>query len=105
MKWGLKDAVVEELIHAFQGFPIEKVVLFGSRARGTNKATSDIDLAVFAPTMTHRQVSLLSNTLDEIDIIYRLDLVHVDEAVNPQLIHNIEKEGQLIYENKGDTKV
>jgi predicted nucleotidyltransferase len=105
MKWGLKEAVVEELIHAFQSYPIEKVVLFGSRARGSNNATSDIDLAVFAPNMTHRQISLLSDTLDEIDIIYQLDLVHVDETVNPQLIHNIEQEGQLIYENKGETEV
>jgi predicted nucleotidyltransferase len=95
MKWGLKEVVVEELIHTFQAFPIEKVVLFGSRARGTNNATSDIDLAVFAPNMTHRQISLLSDALDGSDIVYRIDIVHVDETVNPILISNIENEGQV----------
>jgi predicted nucleotidyltransferase len=72
-------------------------VLFGSRARGTNNATADIDLAVYAPRITHRQLSLLSDDLDETNIIYRFDLVHINETANPQLIANIEKEGQVIY--------
>jgi uncharacterized protein len=97
MKWGLKDSIVEELKDTFKKYPVEKVVLFGSRARGTNDATSDIDLAVYASRITHRQLSLLSDDLDETNIIYRFDLVHIDETANPQLIANIEKEGHVIY--------
>jgi predicted nucleotidyltransferase len=97
MKWGLKDSIVEQLKDTFKKYPVEKVVLFGSRARGTNSATADIDLAVYASRMTHRQLSQLSDELEETEMIYLFDLVHIDETVNTQLIANIEKEGQVIY--------
>lgn len=97
MNGGLPAKTLEQLISIFRVHPIEKVVLFGSRARGTNSATSDIDLAVYAPEMTHRQISLLSEDMDESDMIYRFDLVHVSVTVDPYLRANIEKEGQVIY--------
>lgn len=97
MKWGLRDDVMENLYRIFKSYPMEKVVLFGSRARGTNSVTSDIDLAVYGRQMTNRQISLLSEDLDESDIIYRFDLVHVGATVNPQLMANIEKDGYVIY--------
>jgi predicted nucleotidyltransferase len=97
MKWGLKDSVLAQLTNTFKKYPVEKVVLFGSRAKGTYSATADIDLAIYAQRMTHRQLSLLSNELEETDMIYLFDLVHIDETVNTQLIANIEKDGQVIY--------
>jgi len=42
---GIKDCVLEEICNLAQQYEIEKVILFGSRARGDFYKTSDIDLA------------------------------------------------------------
>lgn len=47
MKYNLPDRVLRELYFFAQKYSIEKLVLFGSRARGTNTERSDIDIAVY----------------------------------------------------------
>lgn len=42
---GIKQNVVEEIIQLAEKYGLEKVILFGSRARGDYKERSDIDLA------------------------------------------------------------
>src|SRR6266404_2591179 len=41
-------------LHAIYGERIERMVLFGSRARGDAHADSDYDIAVFLEDMSHR---------------------------------------------------
>ena len=43
---GIKEQVIKEIILLAQKYAIEKVILFGSRARGDYHRSSDIDLAV-----------------------------------------------------------
>ena len=43
---GLRDNVISEIIDLAQKCGMEKVILFGSRARGDYTRISDIDLAV-----------------------------------------------------------
>lgn len=47
MKYNLPDRVLRKLYFFAQKYSIEKLVLFGSRARGTNTERSDIDIAVY----------------------------------------------------------
>jgi len=47
MKYNLPDWVLRKLYFFAQKYSIEKLVLFGSRARGTNTERSDIDIAVY----------------------------------------------------------
>ena len=47
MKYDLPDRIVRELCSFAQKYSITKIVLFGSRARGTNTERSDIDIAVY----------------------------------------------------------
>ena len=44
-KTGIKQCVIQEIIHLAQKYDVQKVILFGSRARGDYKLKSDIDLA------------------------------------------------------------
>lgn len=43
---GIKPIVIEEICDIARKYNVQKVVLFGSRARGNFKEKSDIDLAV-----------------------------------------------------------
>lgn len=97
MKLNLPDHVLGSFARIFSGFPIQKVYIFGSRARGTHSSVSDIDVAVFAPSMDHVQMNVLRDALDEIDTILRIDVVHVEHADNPVLIEYIEREGIQLY--------
>ena len=47
MKFGLKESDIELIKKVFSNYPeVEKVILYGSRAKGTYKPASDIDLTL-----------------------------------------------------------
>ena len=45
-KTGIKQSVIQEICTLARKYDIDKVILFGSRARGDYSRASDIDLAV-----------------------------------------------------------
>lgn len=75
-----------------------RLVLFGSRARGDHRPTSDIDLAVFGLDPIH--AGRLRLALEELPTLLQFDLVCVDDHTSPSLLHNIEKEGVTLYAAK-----
>ena len=72
---------------------LDKVILFGSRARGTNRERSDIDLAV-----SGKNVLRFEELLEEqADTLLSFDVVNLDEIVSDKLRTSIDREGQLLY--------
>ena len=47
MKYHLPERIIKELYSFAQKYAVTKIVLFGSRTRGTNTEKSDIDIAVY----------------------------------------------------------
>ena len=47
MKYNLPDRVLRDITRFAKMHSITKVILFGSRARGTNTERSDIDIAAY----------------------------------------------------------
>ena len=47
MKYNLPDRILREIVSFAKEHSITKIILFGSRARGTNTERSDIDIAVY----------------------------------------------------------
>lgn len=80
-------------------YPIEKLVLFGSRARGENRPRSDIDVAVF-PKPEFRQEGGFFDKIDELNTLLKIDLVFVTPELDPQLLNIIDEEGVILYENE-----
>ena len=90
----LKHELIEEIKTLAEVNGITKVILFGSRARGDNHRTSDIDLAV-----TGRNYSGFSiDVEEETNTLLRFDCVNLDSAVNEDLMESIKREGVTIYE-------
>ena len=56
----------------------QKLVLFGSRARGDNTPRSDIDLAVYG--MPKQNQSLFWSDADDLATLLKLDIVHIPRA-------------------------
>ena len=74
----------------------EKIVLFGSRARGDNHERSDIDLAVYG--MPKEERSYFWWEIDDLPTLLKFDLVYVSEDLDEALLKNIEKDGIVLYE-------
>lgn len=47
MKYNLPERVVREIVFFAKKHDIEKIILFGSRARGTHTKRSDIDIVIY----------------------------------------------------------
>lgn len=77
-------------------YQAEKIVLFGSRARGDHKERSDIDLAIYGmPKENHAHFWM---DVDDLPTLLQFDLVHVTEDTDAELMKNIEKDGVTLYE-------
>ena len=72
---------------------IDKVVLFGSRARGDYKRTSDIDLCVYGDTLNKRE----RYNILELDTFYSFDVVFFDELDKQSFIESIMRDQVMIY--------
>ncbi|MGE5528948.1 MAG: type VII toxin-antitoxin system MntA family adenylyltransferase antitoxin [Patescibacteria group bacterium] len=93
----LPASLLDRIRNLARGYDVERVILFGSRARGDARPKSDIDLAVFAgPSFT--QPGRLAAEVEELPTLLDVDLVFVDEAIGPRIMDRIAREGVVIYE-------
>jgi len=98
LTFGLSPAILGDLRRVFAAYPeIEQVLIFGSRAKGNFRDGSDIDLAVFAPTMNEAAFTRLWNKLDALPILFKMDVLHWDTLGNTRLKDKITGEGRRIF--------
>ena len=91
---GISDVVLKQIRSFAQKYQIERIILFGSRARGDFHRTSDIDLAISGGDFANFSIDV-----DELtDTLLKYDFVNLDGAVQEELLESIQKEGVLIYE-------
>ena len=91
---GIKEDVIKEIILLAQKYAIEKVILFGSRARGNYHRASDIDLAVYGGDVVGFSLDVEEYT----STLLTYDVVDMNRKVQTSLIESIEKEGKILYE-------
>lgn len=89
----MQDKDLEMLINAAIEYSIEKLVLFGSRAKGTPYAGSDYDILVYGENYT--DFSLYVEY--EMPSIKTYDL-HDSQKISTAFAEEIERTGIVIYE-------
>lgn len=72
----------------------DKIVLYGSRARGDNRERSDIDIAVFG--MESKNQILFTEKIEKLPTLLDFDIVFVTDNTNSELLKNINKDGKII---------
>ena len=70
------------------------MILFGSRARGDFRRTSDIDLAVKGGDF----INFALDVDEETSTLLMFDFVDLNRSIQQELRENIEREGRIIYE-------
>ena len=91
---GLKPAVIDDLRARARRFGIQRLILFGSRARGDYRRESDIDLAVAGGD----QVRFGLEVEDETPTLLEFDIVDLNAPITDELRAMIHRDGRLIYE-------
>lgn len=95
-----QKAPAQIVLRRLQKFPqIEKVYLFGSRARGDAQPRSDIDLAIACPKADAIIWSDICEAADTSGTLLTIDVVRLEEAA-PELFQKILTEGCLLYERR-----
>lgn len=89
----ISDKLLQQIVQFAKKCELSRVVLFGSRARGTNRERSDVDLAVTGKNVADFQFMLE----DEADSLLSFDVVDMGSIVSQKLKQNIEREGVCLY--------
>jgi len=95
---GLGEQVVTLIQDMFRGHPeVEKVILYGSRAKGNYKVGSDIDLSMQGGGLNFSLLSTIHEELYELPIPYTVDLSILDNIDNSNLVEHIQRVGKVFY--------
>ena len=95
---GLKDEHREAIVAAIAANDrVERAVLFGSRATGTNTVSSDVDIALFGERLTLTDQARLSAVLDKFPMAQSVDLLLYDSTLDRTLREQIRRQGVEFY--------
>ncbi len=89
MKYNLPDRILRELSFFAKEHSVTKIVLFGSRARGTNTERSDIDIVVYGGDFDH----FYWDVKEKVHSLLMFDIVQADASITDELEKEIKKEG------------
>jgi predicted nucleotidyltransferase len=96
---GLTDETTGQIRGVFSHYPeVEKAVLYGSRAKGSHRPGSDIDLALFGDKLDQTIIGRIDEELDDLLLPYRFDPSLFGTITHQELIEHIERVGVLFYE-------
>ncbi len=94
MKYGLSEKQLNELLAIVTSQPeVEQLVLFGSRALGTYKEASDIDLAIKGSKVTDKTISRLKDAFEDSDLPFFVDVVDYQAIDKPKFKAHIDGKG------------
>ena len=91
---GINPKVITEIRNFAKLYEVRKVILFGSRARGDFRRTSDIDLAVSGGDFNRFALDVDEET----STLLEYDIVNLDAEMQDELRESIKKEGRILYE-------
>lgn len=98
MDFGLKVNEIEAIRSVFSKYQgIEKVILYGSRAKGNFKSNSDIDLTFVGENLNLSILNQIEFELDDLLLPYKLDLSLFKQISNPDLVEHINRVGVVFY--------
>ena len=98
MMYGMEDSELRLMQDIFAQTPgIKQVILYGSRAKGTNKPFSDVDITLVGDGLTDEELTDVMYRLSESSLPYFCDVSLFKNLSNPALIDHILRVGKPIY--------
>jgi uncharacterized protein len=95
---GLSDGTLAKISDLLARFPeVDRAMLFGSRAKGSHRAGSDIDLALVGTALDWRLIGRIEDAFDASSLPYRFSLLHHNAGTDADVASHIARAGREIY--------
>jgi uncharacterized protein len=100
--YGLKSLEMKHIVSVLEDFlEVEEAVIFGSRAMGNYRRSSDVDIALKGRLVNGEVTARVSAALNGLPgKPFRFDVVCYAELDNPVLIEHIGRVGQVLYRKR-----
>ncbi len=97
MKYGLSPNVIKQITEVISQFPqVEETIIYGSRAKGNYKPSSDVDLTLKGTDLTLQQLNKVAIMLDDLLLPQKFDISIYQHISNPDLLDHIARVGQRL---------
>ncbi len=97
---GLTNVEMQKLVSVLSSQPnIEKAIVYGSRAKGTNQKFSDVDMTLVGRNLSHSDLNQVALKIDDLLLPYEFDLSLYSSLTNKNLLEHIRRVGKVIYES------
>jgi len=98
IKFGLQEHVIDLIKNVFSKHSqLEKVIIYGSRAKGNHKNGSDIDLTLIGKNLNLDILNQINLDLDDLLLPYTFDISIYRYIDNPDMISHIKRVGKEFY--------
>ena len=97
-QYGIPDSDLDALLSELKkNNKINEIILFGSRAKGTYRNGSDIDIALKGRKLKLNDILDATLGIDKLLLPYKLDLVIYTRINEPALIEHINRVGVVLF--------
>lgn len=93
-EYNLPQRVLDDITVFAPKYNVDKIILFGSRAKGTHRERSDIDIAVLGGEFDGFYWDIKENAWT----LLMFDIINFSGRISEELRQEIEKYGVTIYE-------
>ena len=98
-EFGLPPSTLDAIRNILAEVPaVKRAVVYGSRAKGTHRPGSDIDLTLFGDALSVDTLGQIATRLEESPIPYQVDLSIIKLIEHAALREHIERVGQVFYQ-------
>jgi len=98
-RFGLKESEIQQICSVLEKHPqIHQVIIYGSRALGTQHPASDIDLVLVGQGLDLSLQAGIRNELDDLLLPYMIDLSSLQDIDHEPLLAHIKQVGQIFYQ-------
>ena len=98
-RFGLDNKIIEDIIKILKKYKeVENAKIFGSRARGNYRKSSDIDIALFGDKLTSSINTKIYFEIDDLYLPYKIDLINFNSiGLENKIRESILREGVEFY--------
>jgi len=99
LKYGLSERTLKTLDSIFRKYSgIKEVILYGSRAKGNYRASSDIDITIKTTSVfCWNDLLRISGDFEDSDMPYFVHVSIYDTLKNSDLTDHIDRVGKVLY--------
>lgn len=99
--YGLPEEAIDKINEVLARYhQVDEAVLFGSRAKGSSRPGSDIDLTLKGNSLDLHFLNKISLDLDDLLLPYNIDLSIYHKIEDPDVLDHIKRLGKVIYKRK-----